>query len=93
MGKAVLSAREFFSKVKGAKADLLQEGQLFLERSAGAIQNNFGWQAINIGVLPLLAIILLSLFILYLPISLLVHKAGLMVYLTGLFWGMQSPIL
>ena len=30
MGKAVLSAREFFSKVKGAKADLLQEGQLFL---------------------------------------------------------------
>jgi len=30
--------------------------------SAGAIQNSFGWQAINIGVLPLLAIILISLF-------------------------------
>jgi len=29
---------------------------------AGAIQNSFGWQAINIGVLPLLAIILISLF-------------------------------
>ena len=29
--------------------------------SAGAIQNSFGWQAINIGVLPLLAMILISL--------------------------------
>ena len=29
--------------------------------SAGAIQNSLGWQAVNIGVLPLLAIILIGL--------------------------------
>jgi len=30
--------------------------------SAGAIQNSFGWQAVNIGVLPFLVIIIASLF-------------------------------
>ncbi len=66
LGRAVLPARDLFPKVcvfcKGSKADLLEEGQLFLGFSAGAMQNGFGCHAINIGVLPSLAIILISLF-------------------------------
>jgi len=57
-GKLSKARFVFFNK---SKANLLEEGQLFLGLSAGAIQNSFGWQAINIGVLPLRAIISLGL--------------------------------